>query len=354
MAAAKSKSKSSAADRQKIVTRLLKQLKKEFGGLPKYEQLPVLETMIFATCLEDANFEAAQAAFERLTGDFFDWNEVRVSTISELEPVFDGLPEPALRAHRVRGILHYVFDHQYSYDFDAIRRKTMELAQKQLAKIKYLTPFARNWLLQAALGNHVVPADDHMIRCSVWLGLIPPGTTNDTAADALKSYTRKADGSEFTWLLKSLSVSSKAEFILHTDLSPKAVEELDCALETSDERLVDLLSGRAKRRHAAQDRAQAARKAADKEKAAAKKAADKEKAAAKKAQQARQKSESEKKTVKQNKGGSASGKVSTAAKTTPKAAPKKPSGKTVAKKKTVAGKAATKKAVGRKKAGKKR
>ena len=327
MAAAKSKSKSSAADRQKIVTRLLKQLKKEFGGLPRYEQLPVLETMIFATCLEDATFEAAQAAFDRLTGDFFDWNEVRVSTISELEPVFDGLPEPALRAHRIRGILHYVFDHQYSYDFDAIRRKTMELAQKQLAKIKYLTPFARNWLLQTALGNHVVPADGNIIRCSVWLGLIPPGSGDDTAADALKSYTRKADGSEFTWLVKSLSVSSKAQFILGMDLSPKGIEDTDCSLETADERLIDVLSGRAKRRHAAQDRASAAKKAAEKEKAAAKKKAAVE--AKSKASQAKSKP--------------AAGKVSTAAKASPKTAPEKPAGKTVSKKKTTAKKAAKKK-----------
>jgi len=327
MAAAKSKSKSSAADRQKIVTRLLKQLKKEFGGLPRYEQLPVLETMIFATCLEDATFSGAQAAFERLTGDFFDWNEVRVSTISELEPVFDGVPEPALRAHRVRGILHYVFDHQYSYDFDAIRRKTMELAQKQLAKIKYLTPFARNWLLQTTLGNHVIPADGHMIRCSVWLGLVPPGTGDDTAADALKSYTRKADGSEFAWLVKSLSVSSKAQFILGMDLSPKGIEGTDCSLETADERLTDLLSGRAKRRHAAQDRASAAKKAAEKEKAAAKK---------KKASQP-------KKKPGQAKSKSASGKVAAAAKANQKAAPKKPAGEKVAKKKTAAKKTAKKK-----------
>jgi endonuclease-3 len=339
MAAAKSKSKLSAADRQKIVTRLLKQLKKEFGGLPKYEQLPVLETMIFATCLEDATFEAAQAAFNRLTGDFFDWNEVRVSTISELEPVFDGLPEPALRGHRVRGILHYVFDHQYSYDFDAIRRKTMELAQKQLAKIKYLTPFARNWLLQTALGNHVVPADGYMIRCSVWLGLVPPGTGDDTAADALKSYTRKADGPEFAWLMKSLSVSPKAQFILGMDLSPKGIEGTDNSLETADERLIDVLSGRAKRRHAAQDRASAAKKAADKEKAAAKK---------KRASQEKKAASQAKKVASQEKSKPASGKASTTAKPDRTAAPKKPTGSKVAKKKTTAKKTTAKKAARKK------
>lgn len=286
MAAAKSKSKPSAADRAKIVARLLKQLKKEFGNQPKYEQRPVLETMVFATCLEDATFDGAEKVFGRLTGDFIDWNEVRVSTISELEPVFDGIPDPALRAHRIRGILHYVFDHQYSYDFDAIRRKTMELAQKQLSKIKFLTPFARNWLLQVALGNHVIPADASMTRCAVWLGLVPPGTTDETAGDALKSYTRKSDGPAFAWMLKSLSVSSQADVILDTDVSVKAVEagDVDVDLATAEERLADVLSGRAKRRHAAQARSAAKKKAATKKKTAKKavKKAPKQKAAVKK------------------------------------------------------------------------
>lgn len=305
MAAAKSKSKPSAADRQKIVARLLKTLKNEFGNQPNYEQRPVLETMVFATCLEDATFDSAEAVFARLTGDFYDWNEVRVSTIAELEPVFDGVPNPALRAHRIRGILHYVFDHQYSYDFDAIRRKTMELAQKQLSKIKFLTPFARNWLLQAALGNHVVPADGKMIHCAVWLGLIPPGTTGDSAADALKSYSRKADGPAFTWFLKALSVSSKAQVILDTDVSVKSVEagDTDVSLATSEERLSDVMSGKARRRQTAQARSVAKKKAAKAEarKKAAKKTATKAvpKNAAKPA--ATQKTVVKKKTAKKKK-----------------------------------------------------
>ena len=90
MAAAKSKT----PDKSKVLARLLKLLKKEFGGLPKREQLPVLEAMVFSVCLENSSYEAADAAFGRLKSDFFDWNEVRVSTISELEPVFEGVYEP--------------------------------------------------------------------------------------------------------------------------------------------------------------------------------------------------------------------------------------------------------------------
>lgn len=240
MAAAKTKT----VDRQDVIARLTKSLKKEFGTAPKREATPVLEMMVFALCLEDSGFEAARTVVERLKKNFFDWNEIRVSTISELEPVFAGLHQPEWRAFRVRGLLYYVFDHQYSYDFDAIKKKTQELAQKQLQKIKHLTPFVRNYLLQSMMGNHIIPVDQKMIRLAVWLGLLPFGIDPEGAADTLKSLVRKSEGPEFFWLLKSVSVCEKAIPVAdHPGFDIPADE----ALETADSRLTDLLAGKAAR-----------------------------------------------------------------------------------------------------------
>ena len=206
--------KSSTVDKQALVAKLTKILKKEFGNPPKRESLPVLETLIHAICMENADYDSALVAFDRLRNDFFDWNEVRVSTISELEPTFAGLEQAEWRALRVRFLLLYVFDHQYSFDFDGLKKKTLDLAHKQLTKIKHLTAFARNYLLQHMLGNHIIPLDDKMCRTAIWLGLLPIGTTEDEGAEALKSVIRKAEGAEFTHLLKCLSVWPKAKVIL--------------------------------------------------------------------------------------------------------------------------------------------
>ena len=263
----------STVDRQKVITRLVKQLKKEFGGLPRNrEQLPVLETMLFAVCLEDASVEGAQAAFKRLREEFFDWNEIRVSTIKELEPAFEGLPDPARRAMRVRYLLYYVFDHQYSYNFDSIRKKPLELVHKQLRKIKHLTPFARHYMLQHSLGNHVIPIDERMLRVAVYLGLVPRRATVENAPDLLKTLIRKADGLEFAWLLKAVSASSKTDLLLEYGQISDGAD-----LAEAEVRLSDLTSGRLKRRVQAASRKAAAEKAARrkvaKRKAAARKSA---------------------------------------------------------------------------------
>ena len=322
MAAVKSKT----PDKSKVLARLLKLLKKEFGGLPKREQLPVLESMVFSACLENSSYEAADAAFGRLKNDFFDWNEVRVSTISELEPVFEGVHEPEWCAMRVRYLLYYVFDHQFSYDFDGIKKKPFELAFKQVSKIKHLTPFCRNYMLQKCLGNHVIPVDYKMVRTAIWLGLIPVGADEDSGAELLKGFIRKADAPEFIWLLKSLSVSRHGESIL--EMSPKGDDpELEFDLGDAEERLNDVLSGRARKR------LQSAKRSADKkaeEELAAKKKAASAKAAARKTNTKKKQSETppvKKKTA----GASAKKKTATKSSAKKKTATKK---KTAVKKKT--------------------
>ena len=354
MAAAKSKT----PDKSKVLARLLKLLKKEFGGLPKREQLPVLEAMVFSACLENSSYEAADAAFARLKGDFFDWNEVRVSTISELEPVFEGVHEPEWCAMRVRYLLYYVFDHQFSYDFDGIKKKPFDLAFKQVSKIKHLTHFCRNYLLQKCLGTHVIPVDDKMIRTAIWLGLVPVGADEDSGAELLKGFIRKADAAEFIWLLKSLSVSRHGESVL--EMSPKGDHpELEFGLEDAEERLKDVLSGRARKRlqsarRTAEKKAEAekATKAAEKEakkraaarnKAKAEKEAATAKAAALKAA-ARKKVAESKSATKKKTATKSPAKTKTAAKkkTATKSATKK---KTTTKKKTVKKKTVKKKTV---------
>jgi len=357
MAAAKSKT----PDKSRILTRLIKLLKKEFGGLPKREQLPVLEAMVFSVCFENSSYEAADAAFERLKGDFFDWNEVRVSTISELEPVFEGVHEPEWCAMRVRYLLYYVFDHQFSYDFDGIKKKSFDLAFKQVSKIKHLTPFCRNYMLQKCLGTHVIPVDDKMVRTAIWLGLVPVGAGEDSGAELLKGFIRKADTPEFIWLLKSLSVSKHGESVL--EMSPKGDHpELTFEVADAENRLKDLLSGRTRKRlqsakRSAEKKAAAEQAAKAAEKEAKKRAAARAKAKAEKAAAARtapkKKTTKSKPTVKKKTAAKASAKKKSAVKkkTVPKSATKK---KTAAKSTAAAKKKAAKKKASKKKTVKKK
>ncbi|MDB5392192.1 MAG: hypothetical protein JWM11_7838 [Planctomycetaceae bacterium] len=197
------------ADKQEIYKKVLSSLKKRYPSVSKLPELPVLETMLFAVCLENATAAEADTAYKRLLANFHDLNEVRVSSIEELEAVFHGMSTPDWRAMRIRGILGHVFEATYSFEFDGLKRKTLELAAKQLAKIKELTPFVRDYTLHATLGAHVIPLDDALLHAVEFLDLHAETGGLEATAESLKPLVRKADGTEFSSLLRELATDPK-------------------------------------------------------------------------------------------------------------------------------------------------
>ncbi len=201
--------KTKASDRQGVCKRLQTGLKKHYSGrLPKFD-LPVLETMLFAACLENSTWEEAEAAHERLHDSFHDLNEIRVSSVKESEAVFKGMSTPDWRALRVRCVLQHVFEETYSFEYETLKRKTLDSANKQLGKVSHMTPFMRLFTLQQCLGSHLLPVDDRMTDCLVWLGMAEPGTPPEAMADILKSAVRKADSALFCHLIRCLAFDPK-------------------------------------------------------------------------------------------------------------------------------------------------
>ena len=185
--------KTKASDLQSLCKKLVTLLKKHYKPASHHKHRPVLETMLHAVCLENSTPELADASFERLTKTFQDYNEVRVSTFAELTPLFEGQTDPDTRAARIRSILQFVFEINFDFDFEPLRRKTLDLAEKQMQKIRFISSFIQLQMLQASMDAHVVPIDDRMRDAAVWLGLAIPSASVQDAADGLKSAVSKSD-----------------------------------------------------------------------------------------------------------------------------------------------------------------
>jgi chemotaxis protein histidine kinase CheA len=199
-----------SVDKQELCKKLQAHIKKHYGSLaPLKTELPVLETLMYALCLEDATPSEAEQAYARILNGFHDLNEVRVSSIYELEAVFQGMTEPGWRALRLKSLLQFVFEATFSFDFDSLKRKPQDQAVKALTKINHLSPFARNFALQMALGVHVVPIDGRMHDALAWLGLADPEADLDANADALRSAVRKSDAASFCNHVRALATDPK-------------------------------------------------------------------------------------------------------------------------------------------------
>ena len=121
-----------ASDKALACKKLTTILQKEYGkAIPKFKQ-PVLETMLFAVCLEDNDWDAAEAAFEKLLKSYYDLNEIRVSSVTELERTLSGLKNADWKGLRIRSILRFVFESTYTFEFEKLAKLTVESAQKRL------------------------------------------------------------------------------------------------------------------------------------------------------------------------------------------------------------------------------
>ena len=244
-----------------MITALRKRYK---DPVPK-NSLPVLETMIFAACLENSSYDHAASAYARLNDDFFDLNEIRVSSIAELEAALPRLSEPEWRALRIRNILQYVFEKNYEFEFEALRRKTLDLAGKQLKRIPNIGPFIRYHTLQVMLGSHLVPLDDTMFDALVWMGLCPRDSSPEQESEAVKSAVRKADVPLFCHLVRCVATDPQFRTTFRSAVTKPPKNGFDP--ETAPPRLAELFESPKKRTRAA------ATKSARRKKGTARKAA---------------------------------------------------------------------------------
>jgi endonuclease III len=184
-------------NKQRLLTLLFTTAKKAAEAEP--EARPVLQQFIYGICRENATPEQADRAYRFLCERFFDWNEVRVSSTRELEEAFAGMSGAELRAQRLVSFLQEVFETTFSFDLEALQKKGLKQAAKQLTRYQAANDFVGAWVVQRSLGGHAIPLDPPTLRCSARLGLVDAGTEDVEGARAtLEHLIPKAKGPLFT------------------------------------------------------------------------------------------------------------------------------------------------------------
>ncbi len=198
-----------AGQKQQTCKKLLSLLHKDYGGTLPGFSMPVLETMLFAACLEDNSWDVAERGFDRLQKLYYDLNEIRVSSVAEIEETLNSNWNGDWAGLRIRSILRFVFETTYTYDYEKLKRLTNESAQKRLKKIDHMSPFIRNFTVQQSLAGYLVCLDTLSTRAAIHLGIVPPGSTEEEAGDFLRPGLKKADSFGFMCALRSLATDPR-------------------------------------------------------------------------------------------------------------------------------------------------
>jgi len=186
-------------NKQRLLNQLLTTARK--GTEADLEARPVLQEFIYGLCRENASAEQAERAYRYLCEHFFDWNEVRVSSLREVEEAFAGLPGAEDRSQPLLSFLQEVFEKEFSFDLDALLKKKRGLKEAAQAVVRYqaANDYVGAWVVQRALGGHAIPIDAPTLRCCRRMGLIDGGLEDAEAARAsLEHLIPKAKGPAFT------------------------------------------------------------------------------------------------------------------------------------------------------------
>ena len=374
-----------------MIGKLQTALKKFYQPLPTQPSRPLLEHVLYASLLEDAPADLADEGMAKCEQEFFDWNEVRVTTITELSQVLENLPDPQKAARRLKSNLQAIFEEFYTFELDHLKKENLGKAVSKFEKMPGMTPFVLNYTVQNGLGGHAIPVDYSAMVIMLSTEIASQSEAMAGKVPGLERAIPKNKAIDFSGLLHQAAVA------LNADLKDKTSRQLlDAVSKGSSERLDQWLASKkaakkrvvkrkaderaaaeeaekqrledekaalekkaakaaAAKRAAAEKIAAAARaaeekaakaKAASEAKAAKAKAAEEAKAAkAKKKVAAAPKKAAKKKSVKKSASSAVAAKKTSAKKATSKkvAAKSKPAKKKVAKKTPVKKKAVTKK-----------
>jgi endonuclease-3 len=197
----------STPSRSELIAKTFRILKKRFKRRPTPGDRTVLEHLLFACCQENATPAQADEAFGKLQTFYFDWNEVRVTTISELTEVMGKISDAPDAARRLRYCLHHVFESHYSFDIDDLKKLTIGKAIKQLKSYQGITPFVISYVVQQGLGGHTIPLNNGALRAFTILGIVSGRDAKKNRVPGLERAIAKNRGSEFGDLAHQLGVT---------------------------------------------------------------------------------------------------------------------------------------------------
>ena len=349
----------SASNRATLIGKLNTALKKYYKPAPAQPTRPLLEHVLYASLLEDASFELADEGMAKCEQEFYDWNEVRVTTATELSQVLSRLPEPVKAARRMKSNLQGIFEEFYTFDLDHLKKENLGKAVTKFERMPGMTPFVLSYTIQHGLGGHSIPIDYSamVIMLSTQIATQPEAMAGKVPG--LERAIPKSKGIDLSNLLHQAAVA------LNKSTNDKTARSmLDAVSKGSSKRLDEWLASKkeAKKRilkRKADEKAaeKAAKRAAAREAEKAAKAALEAKLAPPKPKKAKPPAPKKELPAKPAKKAAAKPAKKTAKKasvkktTVKKAVAKKPSVKKVTKKKTKAAKKpATKKTAPAKKA----
>jgi len=199
-----------AKNRPELIGKLHIELKKHFKAAPPSPGRPLMEHVLYASLLEDTPADLADEGFAKCEQEFFDWNEVRVTTVTELAEVLSRLPSANAAAMRLKKNLQSIFETFYNFDIDHLKKENLGKAVAKFEAMPGISPFVLSYLVQHGLGGHAIPVDSSSMKIMMLSGIVSDSEASSGKVPGLERTIPKNRALEFSSLLHQAGIAFQA------------------------------------------------------------------------------------------------------------------------------------------------
>jgi len=200
-----------AKNRAGLITKLQTSLKKHYKPAPAAPGRPLMEHVLYAALLEDAPVDLADEGFAKCEQEFFDWNEVRVTSVTELAEVLSHFPSPPSTALRLKRCLQSVFESFYSFEIEHLKKENLGKAVAKFESMSGVSPFVLSYLIQHGLGGHAIPVNSSGMWIMFKTGIVNEAEVVAGRVPGLERAIPKSKAIEFSSMLHQAAVALTAD-----------------------------------------------------------------------------------------------------------------------------------------------
>lgn len=176
----------SSRDKTKKIAFICDALRKSYGAEAAPEVPDLMELMLLSILGDRLSKPKAEHVMKRYRTTFVDWNEVRVSTGSEIMEEA-GCPEVDDRlARNLRSALDRLYHDRADFKLDFLREKTYADLRSYLLDTLGLAPRPAARLMLLGFQKPALPLSDEVKRISDRVGLVDPSWPMDRAQKSLE------------------------------------------------------------------------------------------------------------------------------------------------------------------------
>jgi endonuclease III len=174
-----------AHEKIKAVTSYVTSSYRRFASAYRNYPREILDLIVFHKLHFYMPESDAIQSFRRLKTAFVDWNEVRISSVKEIQEVFEGVPDALELAIFVKDFLEYLHRENQSTSLEFLVEKNLSDIRKYLRAIKGVEPATISMVLRLRKDYPVVPLSAPMERSLLRLGLVRAQDSRDRKEKSL-------------------------------------------------------------------------------------------------------------------------------------------------------------------------